>query len=199
MSDQRRRVREGYDGLAAEYAATRDDKDESVLAELDGRLPPDARVLDAGCGDGRVVARGVDAELVGLDFSREQLRLAREHVSNPLVQGDMTSLPFSDGSFDAVAALYSVIHVPIGEHSAVYEEFARVLREGGWLLVTVGDDAWVGANDDWLDSGVRMEWSFPTIEESVEALSQAGFEEADRWTVDDSLGGEFPFVLARRA
>ncbi|WP_411964673.1 class I SAM-dependent methyltransferase [Haloferax sp. YSMS24] len=200
MTDQRRTVRDGYDDLAETYLEARNEDPEWVLTELTNRLEPGARVLDAGCGQGVPVttALSTDFDTVGLDFSRAQLRLARTNVPGvALLQGDMTALPFQTESFDAIAAFYSLIHVPIPEHEDVISEFARVLTPGGYLLCTVGGDAWEGSNTDWLDSGVEMQWSFPSIEETYETLEAVGFDIVDEFVVDDELGSEYPFVLAR--
>lgn len=201
MSDQRETVRRGYDAIAADYAAARSDESNArpLLDTLRERLPADARVLDAGCGDGHPVLAALDRfDRVGLDLSNTQLRRASRQVSAELVRGDLAALPFAADAFDAVTAFHSVIHVPTEDHPEAFREFARVLRPGGWLLATVGDEAWAGANDDWLDTGVRMEWSFPSMTTTREHLSDAGFVVENSWTVDDELGGEFPFLLCRR-
>ena len=132
--------------------------------------------------------------MIGVDFSREQLRLAQKNA--PLasfVQGDKTSLGFSAGSFDGVCAYYSIIHVPIEQHPVVMSEIARVLRSGGPLLITVGEASWTGSNPDWLDSGVEMQWSYPDIEEAHKYLSDAGFEVIEQWIDED----DHPLILAQ--
>jgi ubiquinone/menaquinone biosynthesis C-methylase UbiE len=198
---QRRRVRDAYDDIAADYDDQRTEGDGGVLDGLDDRLEENSRVLDAGCGGGRVGLAGLDADhrTVGLDFSREQLRIADEaDRGDDLVTGDMTDLPFDDDAFDAVTSFYAIIHVPVEAHSTVLAEFARVCRPGGWLLFTAGGDGWSGANDDWLESGTRMEWSYPDTETTTATLTEVGFEVRTVHTVDDELGGSFPLLLARR-
>lgn len=206
---QKTAVKHGYDELSAAYDREGGSLRWSDLrADLVADLPADARLLDAGCGTGKPVLTGLDdlelvdlddLELVGLDVSRSQLGLARGRVERPLVQGDMTRLPFRAAAFDAVTAFHSVIHVPIEEHAACYREFARVLRPGGQLVVTVGEDAWVGENDDWLDTGVRMAWSFPDLEESREFLREAGFEVVAEYAVHAEMDDyAWPFLRCRK-
>jgi SAM-dependent methyltransferase len=76
-------------------------------------------VLDVGCGTGRGIrylrehVPGVRAE--GCDPSGDLLRIARENHAIPddrLHHGDMASLPFAPGSFDAVMSLGVLHHVP---------------------------------------------------------------------------------------
>jgi ubiquinone/menaquinone biosynthesis C-methylase UbiE len=199
-TDQKRAVRDGYDQLAAEYDDQRSD-DPDLLDELRERVSAGGRVLDAGCGAGRPVAETLvaDYDLVGVDLSCEQVRMASERVpGEPFLQGDVTALPLADESVDAVAAYHSVIHVPGEEHPAVAREFARVLRPGGHLLMTIGASEWEGTNDDWLDTGVEMQWSIPAPEDSVSMLEDAGFEVCWRRVVDDAMGEKTGFVLARR-
>ncbi len=199
MSDQRTRVRDGYDALAADYDEQRTADPPATLDALVDRLDPDGRVLDAGCGGGKPVLAelGEGHRTVGLDFSAAQLALARDRTDGPLVRGDVTGLPFEGASFDAVTCLYTIIHVPVDDHPTVLGEFARVLREGGWLLLTSGHEAWTGHNDDWLDTGVRMEWSYPTVDDTRETLRERGFAVEEEWPNGHPDGGDFPFLLVR--
>ncbi len=191
--------------MAARYRDARSEnfREVDLLDDLGVRLRPGARILDAGCGSGTPGLRRADGGrgVVGLDFSREQLRLARDAAPGAaLAQGDVTALPFGDGAFDAVCAFHSVIHVPTDEHPAVLREFARALRSGGWLLFSTGEGAWEGSNPDWLGGGVEMRWSFPGLDATLDALSEAGFAVETRRIVEDELGddgGAFTFVLAR--
>ncbi len=138
-------VRRGYDELAETYAAERSeaDRERAALEAFFGSLPASPTVLDAGCGRGTPVLRRRSedgaAAAIGVDFSREQLELAAANAPTAsLVRGDLTDLPVRDGTFDAVTALHSLIHVPLDEHLTVLEEFARVLQPGGRVLVSEG-------------------------------------------------------------
>jgi SAM-dependent methyltransferase len=74
------------------------------------------RVLELGCGTGRILAplaRHAPA-LAGIDRSAPMLARARRRlrsapVSVPLIRGDITALPFRDGAFDLVVAPYGVL------------------------------------------------------------------------------------------
>ena len=191
----RQDVQAAYDELAAVYADTRSESTpETPLFDVLGKqLDEQARILDVGCGDGTpgTAHFSEQFEVIGIDISREQLRLAAETVPNtPLLQGEMSDLPIPSSSVEAVLALYSIIHVPRAEHQAVFEEWARVLRPGGWVLFSSGTEGWAGRNPDWLDSGVEMVWSYPGPEETVSALEAAGFELERTVTVPDSLADE---------
>jgi SAM-dependent methyltransferase len=200
---RKRDVREGYETIAKTYLDNRDTEgpERDLMGRFAGDLADGSCVLDADCGAGipATAALAGEHEVVGLDAAGEQVALAREHVSGArLVQGDLVRLPFAAGTFDGVVSLHAVIHVPRETHGEVFQEFHRVLRPGGRLLVTVGTTAWEGRNPDWLDSGAEMFWSFHGRERSLELLRDAGFSvECEMSLGDDLSDGEWLFVHAR--
>ncbi|WP_207590245.1 methyltransferase domain-containing protein [Halomontanus rarus] len=204
--DERQAVQTAYDEIADHFADATTDESTSERAQsrpvpverFCEALETDDDVLAAGCGGGDAALEAAGKTGVGLDFSREQLARARTNVPAALVQGDMTALPFAADSFDAVAALYSLIHVPVDEHRTVLAEFARVLRPGGTLLVTEGGVEWTGSNPDWLDSGTEMRWSMAGPDATHEDLEACGFDVRGVWNVPDPTteDGEKPFFLA---
>lgn len=118
---------------------------QAYLSEV--TFPPDARVLEIGCGSGaisRVLARWPSvSEVVGVDPSPIFLEKAHElgaGIKNlTLEEGDGRGLRFEDRCFD-VGVLHTVLcHVP-GPERVLAEAF-RVLRPGGWLAVFDGDYA----------------------------------------------------------
>ena len=100
-------------------------------------LPQNPRVLDLGCGTGRLLSRLAEAipQLAGtgLDFSTEMLDRARQHNRYgsrlTYVSGSAESLPFDAGEFDGVFSTVSFLHYPRPE--AVFSEIQRVLKPGG--------------------------------------------------------------------
>ncbi|MFC5719496.1 methyltransferase domain-containing protein [Streptomyces gamaensis] len=108
------------------------------------RVGPGARVLDLGCGTGAPgvrTARRTGAHVTGVSVSAEQIRRAEALAEGAGLAGRMTfrqanalELPFPDGSFDAVLALESIIHMP--DRGRVLAEAGRVLRPGGRIVLT---------------------------------------------------------------
>ncbi|MFC6786243.1 class I SAM-dependent methyltransferase [Halobaculum halobium] len=205
---QRAAVRDGYDGMAAAYSRERDAPEAPLVASFLDPLDDGDRLLDAGCGQGTPVLNRVPAgvDAVGVDLSTSMLGLARQRADAALVRGDLTRLPVAADAVDAVTALHSVIHVPVSEHPAVFQEFARVLRPGGRLYLTAatGEDGWSGANEDWLGSGELMAWSFPGIDRTRGQLREAGFRVTAERVLDDTVaddddGGAWTHLFARLA
>lgn len=188
-------VRRGYDDVAEAYAAERseDGREMDILDQFIQPLAKSARVLDVGCGQGTPVLRRLSASAtaIGVDLSRTQLEFATENAprASP-VQGDMTKLPLRDDAFDAITAYHSLIHVPNDEHRAVIDEFARVLRPGGRVLLSEGPSEWSGTNPDWLESGVEMQWDIAGAEATREHLQNAGFTVSNEWGTADTFAGD---------
>ena len=88
------------------------------------------RLLDVGCGTGAHTAAFAehDWQVLGVDISSDQLRLARERGLE-VVLGDAAELSFDDASFDAVVSMWT--HTDVDDFSALLREVARVLRPGG--------------------------------------------------------------------
>lgn len=102
-------------------------------------------VLDMGCGRGTetikaALAAGPEGEAVGLDITPAMIEVARSNaeelrVSNVrFMAGDIESLPFKDGSFDAVISNCVINHAR--DKETVYREIMRVLKEGGRFVVS---------------------------------------------------------------
>jgi demethylmenaquinone methyltransferase/2-methoxy-6-polyprenyl-1,4-benzoquinol methylase len=90
------------------------------------------RVLDACCGTGdlALAAARAGGDVTGLDFSERMLeRARRKSAAIEWVHGDLLSLPFSDGSFDAATVGFGVRNV--ADLQGALAELARVLVPGG--------------------------------------------------------------------
>lgn len=188
MSGEQELVRVGYDRIAKAYAAeTQEGRTEATyyrafLARCVERLPANGSVLDLGCGAG-IVAEVLAGRtrVLGIDLSSEQLHLASARVPGALfAQADMTNLELRDRSLDAVAAFWSIIHVPRHLHAELFVRIHRWMRPGGLFFGTLGS----GDNPDERQSdffGAPMYWSHFDAATNRELLSAAGFaiEESD--------------------
>jgi ubiquinone/menaquinone biosynthesis C-methylase UbiE len=100
---------------------------EPVLEAL--QLTPDDLLLDVGCGGGVFLRRALQTgcRAVGLDHSRDMVRLARQTTRGDarIVHGSAEGLPFEDGEFTAISCLVAFFFFP--DAVAVLREFRRVL------------------------------------------------------------------------
>jgi ubiquinone/menaquinone biosynthesis C-methylase UbiE len=178
--DRKRTVEAGYDALAARFgewgAKVEGDPWERFLEELASRLPAGARVLDLGCGNGAKISRLADRfEVVGVDISERQLQLARAAVPGAsFIQADFAELDFPAEAFDAVTALYSIVHVPRDEQPELLGRIMRWLEPGGLFLASMSHVGGEDRVDEWL--GVEMFFSGFDADTNRRLVRDAGFE-----------------------
>lgn len=110
---------------------------DAVLSQARRLITQPRRVLDVGCGTGRLlrVARRLfpASDLVGVDVSGGMLSVAGPATWPRLahVQAAAERLPFADGTFDLVVSTASFRHWD--DHDAAMREIGRVLAPGGLL------------------------------------------------------------------
>ncbi|MGW2345074.1 class I SAM-dependent methyltransferase [Streptomyces sp. NPDC001661] len=130
-----------YDEEANRYDATRGGEPRARAA-ADAVLtlvPENARtLLDLACGTGLVtrhLTRPDGPRPIGIDRASGMLRAAAPRLSGAAFQADARHLPFADGTFDAVTAVW-LLHL-LDDAAPVIAEAARVLRPGGVFVTTV--------------------------------------------------------------
>ena len=102
-------------------------------------IPAQARILEVGCGPGRLWERNFDRipedwEITLSDFSPGMLEQAQQNLRDnhrqfTFEQFDMQSIPFEDAEFDAALANHMLYHVP--DKAKAIAEVRRVLKPGG--------------------------------------------------------------------
>jgi len=196
-------VRRGYDALSLRYRA--DDASPGTygpwITELLAVLKSGSRVLDLGCGCGVPVARDLVAaghRVTGVDLSDVQIQRARRLVPGARFRrADATTLRLPPGSFEAVVALYSMIHMPLTAQPALLRSVASWLVEDGMLLLSAGWNEWTGSDDGWLGSETPMWWSHADVATYRQWLTQAGFVVLREEFVPEGDGGHSLFWARR--
>ena len=180
------------DWNAASYDRVADPQARWGAAVLD-RLPLDGdeRVLDAGCGTGRVtemlLERLAHGRVVALDASESMLvearrRLARFGDQVAYVQADLAQPLPIDGLVDAVLSTATFHWVM--DHDALFANLASVLRLGGLLVAQCGGFGNVAtllrvAQE--VHPGFRREHNFQTPEATMDRLVASGFDDIATW------------------
>lgn len=104
------------------------------------------RVLDFGCGSGRLLRQFLDearlAEFHGSDIDEEMVSWVRQHLCPPIadvrVNREQPPLDYPDDHFDLVTALSVFTHIADGWSDWMLE-IRRVLKPGGLLIATFLD------------------------------------------------------------
>jgi SAM-dependent methyltransferase len=116
-----------------------------IAADVAALAPDGARVLEVGCGPGRLsirLARQHGLDVTGLDLDPAMVERARANAHRPgngdeprpsFLVGDVASLAFPDASFDLVVSTLSMHHW--ADPNAGLAEIGRVLRPGARALV----------------------------------------------------------------
>jgi len=189
-----RSVELAYDTVAEDYATRFPDTRAEAppdLAMIDAfaeavTLGDDARVLDAGCGAGRMsrylTERGCLVE--GVDLSSRMVAMARrDHRDLVFTVGSLTKLPYPDDQFGGVMLWYSIIHTPPSGQPRIFAEATRVLRPTGHLLV--GFQSGEGTRDvsgayRQFGHEIQLERYLYTADQVASQLEAAGLREVCR-------------------
>ena len=112
-----------------------------LLAEAGTSLDSIAALLDWGCGCGRVLRHWSDLPgtgVYGCDINPRMVEWCRNNLAFAEVElnGVAPPLPYDEGSFDLMYAFSVMTHLPEDLQHAWMKESLRVLRPGGYLLIT---------------------------------------------------------------
>lgn len=128
-------------------------------------------ILDMGCGPGgNFSILSEFGSVIGLDVSEEALKFARKYNFAKLVLGDGNKLPFGNNSYDLVTSLDVLEHL-VDDRKAMGEIF-RVLKPGGFFLVSVPAHPWLWSDHDEA-MGHKRRYSQKEI---LSKLREAGFD-----------------------
>jgi 2-polyprenyl-6-hydroxyphenyl methylase/3-demethylubiquinone-9 3-methyltransferase len=113
---------------------------DAEVSHVAGRIRPSDRVLELGCGYGRVVKElvGKAGTLIGIDTSLSSLQLARELMCEQgntwFLAMDACALGFRDGTFDVVLCIQNGLSAFKVDQRVLIGECIRVARPGGRVL-----------------------------------------------------------------
>ncbi len=136
----RKELREFYNQIAEVFSSTRKYwwRDLNFIRKY---LKSEGKVLDFGCGNGRLVdfLEGTDLDYVGVDTSQKLIEIAsKKYPEKSFVQIENEKvLPFDDGEFDMVFSIAVFHHFTPKMTDNALSEMNRVLKKDGVLVLTI--------------------------------------------------------------
>ena len=135
------KVQADYDQLAGAFRCSREDMQWPEVSAMINEIPAQSKVLDLGCGVGRVCKMFSEKKIdyIGVDISQEQIKQAKEVCpAGKFQQGSMLNLSFAENEFDYVLMVASFHHLfTKKERAQALKEVHRVLKPGGTIFMTV--------------------------------------------------------------
>lgn len=126
------------------------------------------KILDVGCGVGANYSLLSDfGKVFGIDSNQKAINICRKIGYFRLIKCDANSLPFEDESFDLIACLDLLEHVPDDQN--VLSELARITKKNGYLLATIPAFPFLWGENDIATHHYRR-YSGKTIKEKIEKM-----------------------------
>ncbi|TFG31393.1 class I SAM-dependent methyltransferase [Candidatus Thorarchaeota archaeon] len=192
-------VEKSYDRMGEKYHNLRDnEKFNCELEKFTGLLPISGKVLDAGCGVGRPVSQYLvkkEFSVTGVDISKKMVDLAKENVPEAtFYQKNILTLDFPENSFDGIICVYTLWHIPRINHALIIQNFHRMLKDNGILVINTGIYESEGMSQFF---GEPMLWSTNDPKKTLLSLKKAGFSIISNGI--RTLGGEQQYwVFAKK-
>jgi SAM-dependent methyltransferase len=145
QSDLLKLVKDGYDRIADDFSVTRNKELWPEVLELARMVREGDRVLDAGCGNGRLLRafEGKNFEYIGVDNSEGLIERAKMNnesriMNHEFVVGDIVGLnKIVDGTFNFIFSIAVMPHLPGKDlRIEVLRQMKEKLADDGKIIVT---------------------------------------------------------------
>jgi ubiquinone/menaquinone biosynthesis C-methylase UbiE len=143
------------------------------------KIQANSRVVDVGCGSGRVAAFMADhgLDVFGVDVSQAMLAVARTaHPDIEFEEGQLNALPIETGVLAGAVCWYSIIYTPLDRLAEAFDELARVLIPGGNLLLAFQADGEPVHREDAFGTRLPLTSYRHDVQEVAGCLENAGFK-----------------------
>jgi len=142
----RQQLKKTYSQIASHFDVTRYKPwPETII--FSNIIPKESKVLDIGCGNGRnaVYLAKQGHRVTAMDNVSQMVEITRRKADEEgigqgvyVFEADMTDIPLSEGSMDAVLCIASLHHLPSDElRLKALKDIERVLATGGQALISV--------------------------------------------------------------
>ena len=109
-----------------------------VCEQLLPLIATDGRLLDLGCGYGRlsreILLHRPDISITGVDLSLGYCQMCRSRIASPTVCAAAECLPFRPGSFDALLGVTTLMYVPPSQQLSTMAALVKLLHPGGHAM-----------------------------------------------------------------
>jgi ubiquinone/menaquinone biosynthesis C-methylase UbiE len=160
-------AKDGYDENVASFSMAVQSVSQKVTElissdQMKSSKPNCYKILDAGCGTGRVAAvcfqeiagacADASIEFDGLDYSAGMLEVAQgKNLYNRLVEADLTkTLDFDSEEFCGVVSSGTFLQGHVGPEAIA--ELSRVVRPGGFMVFTVRPTYFEETREEWMSA-----------------------------------------------
>lgn len=159
-------------------------------------------VLDLGCGPGNESSRlhKLGADVIGIDYSAESIKIARD--KNPeltFYEMDYSRINSKIGLFDGIFSCSSLIHHNKKEIEAVLDKINLIIRKNGIFLIIyrVGKGKVIQNHDI---NGIKLKRTIETFtkNEIIEIFSSKDYGFIRQGIIDNSLTDNWDSLLFKK-
>lgn len=149
-------------------------------------------ILDAGCGTGELMKNlSKFGKVYGIDINDEALKFtSKNHIKN-VKKASITNIPFQDNKFDVVVSIDVLYHKAVKNDLEAFNEFKRVLKPGGILIIKSPAHDWLRGSHDVV---IHTKRRYSKIQ-LVDRLKKTGFETLKLSYINISL---LPIAIIKR-
>ncbi len=186
LKEINQKTRDAYNNAAEKYNELFFDEldkknfDKNFLDDFLKHFNSNSMICDAGCGPCGHVADYINKKgikVIGIDISEKCIEIAR--CSKPEIEfevGDFSRFRFGNNYFEGIISYYSLINIPKIYIKNILNEFNRVLKTNGYLLLAVKGGEFEGLQDELLGIETEIYLSLYTKKEIETYLIQSGFK-----------------------
>lgn len=143
---------------------------ELTITILRKNINSKVNILDAGCGTGGMTKKLEEfGRVTGVDISQLALDYARKKGLKDLLKASVCDLPFPDKSFDVIVTLDVLYHKKVEDDMKALQEFYRVLKPKGIILLRVPAFEFLRGNHDIIVE-TRHRYTSSEIKEKLETV-----------------------------
>jgi ubiquinone/menaquinone biosynthesis C-methylase UbiE len=168
---------------------------DDLLNGLSSVPPPGARCLEAGCGAGfnaLDLSERYQWDVFPCDYSHHALVFSAQRGVPRLAAADVSQLPYANASFDCVTCFDVLVMLSTEGMICALQEFHRVLRPGGLLVIRVAALEWLRGQHSRLNAELHRY----TLPELCGHMQRAGFS-VERKTYANALLAPLVFLKRR--